>query len=133
MEEKNTKEALTELLNTALTDAKIELDNKRNHLQDSMDAIRALKEFSGEKQFPISNVIQTIVAVLVVIISLAGSWYNSKIQTNDFFNDLKYLRKDMTVLEEKIKRLESVGYDHSSDYKLLKQRIDLLIDQMNKK
>ena len=130
-----TKDALRELIDNAINDSKKELDGKRDYLQESKEAIAALKELSMAKKdsSSIINIIQAVVAVLVVVLSVGGSWYNSKIETNEFFNELKHLKVDMQEMEDRVKTIEVSRYEHESNYRLLSQRVDLLIKDIDKK
>lgn len=130
----DTKDALKTLIDNAINDAKKELEDKKDHFRESRDAIDALRALAESKKrdIPVLNTIQAIVAVLVVIISLAGSWYNSKIETNDFFNELRHLKTEVSELKERVKVTELTHYEHDSDYKLLNQRLDILIRDFEK-
>jgi len=130
-----TKDALRELIDNAINDSKKELDGKRDYLQESKEAIAALKELSMAKKdsSSIINIIQAVVAVLVVVLSVGGSWYNSKIETNEFFNELRHLKVDMEKMEDRVKTVEVSRYEHESNYRLLSQRVDLLIKDIDKK
>jgi len=130
-----TKDALKELIDNAINESKKELDGRRDYLQESKEAIAALKELSMAKKdsSSITNIIQAVVAVLVVVLSVGGSWYNSKIETNEFFNELKHLKVDMQEMENRVKTVEVSRYEHESNYKLLSQRVDILIRDIDKK
>jgi len=130
-----TKDALRELIDNAINDSKKELDGKRDYLQESKEAIAALKELSMAKKdsSSIINIIQAVVAVLVVVLSVGGSWYNSKIETNEFFNELRHLKVDMEKMEDRVKTVEVSRYENESNYRLLSQRVDLLIKDIDKK
>ena len=130
-----TKDALRELIDNAINDSKKELDGKSDYIQGAKEAIAALKESSMAKKdnSSIINIIQAVVAVLVVVLSVGGSWYNSKIETNEFFNELKHLKVDMQEMENRVKTVEVSRYEHESNYKLLSQRVDILIRDIDKK
>jgi len=130
-----TKDALRELIDNAISESKKELDGRRDYLQESKEAIAALKELSMAKKdsSSITNIIQAVVAVLVVVLSVGGSWYNSKIETNEFFNELKHLKVDMQEMEDRVKTIEVSRYEHESNYRLLSQRVDLLIRDIDKR
>jgi len=130
-----TKDALRELIDNAINDSKKEFDGKSDYIQGAKEAIAALKESSMAKKdsSSIINIIQAVVAVLVVVLSVGGSWYNSKIETNEFFNELKHLKVDMQEMEDRVKTIEVSRYEHESNYRLLSQRVDLLIKDIDKK
>jgi len=130
-----TKDALRELIDNAINDSKKEFDGKSDYIQGAKEAIAALKESSMAKKdsSSIINIIQAVVAVLVVVLSVGGSWYNSKIETNEFFNELKHLKVDMQEMEDRVKTVEVSRYEHESNYRLLSQRVDLLIKDIDKK
>lgn len=128
------KEVLHDLISDAISDAKKELDHKKNYLQTSKQALDAYIELEGlrKKENNIPVIIQTVIAILVVVLSIGGSWFNSQIKTNDFFNDLKYLQENVTKMEKVIDKIDKLTNDHTTELKLINHKIDSLSRQYDK-
>ena len=122
--------SLTKLITDSINSAKKEVNNEKDNIILSKDVVNILK--NDNKTTSISTVIQTILAALVIFLSIGGSWYQSKIEMHEFYNELKYLKIAVEKIERDYNKHATSQYEWRIEYTLLKQKVDDLSINVNK-
>lgn len=122
--------SLKKLITDSINSAKKEVNNEKDNIILSKEAVNILK--NDNKTTTISTVIQTIIAALVIFLSIGGSWYNSKIEMHEFYNELKYLKIKVEIIEMEYKKHVIDNRKWEIEYTLLKQKVNDIYNDINK-